>query len=285
LPWPLPLPNFPPNVGAEISGIDLSEELAPETVQAIIDAWLAHGVVVFRDQNLGDQEQVRVAQYFGDLKKRPFSKSARAESQAEEADPYDGYTMLVSNIRKDGKPIGSLPDGPMEYHADMVYTETPARATILYGVEVTKEGGDTLFASLTAAYDTLDGETKALIKGKKALQGFLQGTTFRENNTPDVSFVHPLVQVIPETGRKALVASRLLTFHIEDMNKAQSDALLDKLFDHMERPENIYAHQWRPGDLIVWDNRATVHGRTDFSPTERRLLRRYVTLGASPVAA
>jgi taurine dioxygenase len=91
--------------------------------------------------------------------------------------------------------------------------------------------------------------------------------------------------VIPENGRKALVASRLLTFHVEDMDKAQSDALLEKLFDHIEQPDNIYAHQWQPGDLIVWDNRTTVHGRTDFNPAERRLLRRYVTLGASPVAA
>lgn len=273
------------HIGAEITGVDLAQKLSPEIIKEIVDAWLEHGVVVFRDQDLGDHEQVRVAQYFGDLKKRPFSKKARAESQAEEADPYDGYTMLVSNIRKDGKPIGSLPDGAMQYHADMVYTETPARATILYGVEVTKEGGDTLFASLTAAYDTLELETKALVRGKKALQGFLQGTTQRENNSPDVSFVHPLVQVIPETGRKALVASRLLTFHVEDMDKAQSDALLEKLFDHIEQPDNVYAHRWQPGDLIVWDNRTTVHGRTDFDPAERRLLRRYVTLGASPIAA
>jgi taurine dioxygenase len=281
----LTVTKLTPNVGAEISGVDLSQEQSPETIKQIVDAWLEHGVVVVRGQDLDDHDQVRVAQYFGDLKKRPFSKKARAESQAEEADPYDGYTMLVSNIRKDGKPIGSLPDGAMQYHADMVYTEIPARATILYGVEVTKEGGDTLFASLTAAYDTLDEETKTLILGKKALQGFLQGTTQRENNTPDVSFVHPLVQVVPETGRKALVASRLLTFHVEDMDKDQSDALLEKLFDHIEQPNNIYAHQWQPGDLLVWDNRSTVHGRSDFDPSERRLLRRYVTLGASPIAA
>ena len=274
-----------PNVGAQIEGVDLSREQSPETIEQIVQAWLEHGVVVFRDQDLGDREQVRVAQYFGDLKKRPFPKTARAESRAEEVDPYDGYTMLVSNIRKDGKPIGSLPDGPMQFHADMVYTEIPARATILYGVEVTKHGGDTLFASLTAAFDTLDEETKTLVQGKKALQGFLQGTTQRDDNTPDVSFVHPLVQVIPETGRKALVASRLLTFHVEDMDKAASDRLLEKLFDHIERPDNVYAHRWQTGDLIVWDNRATVHGRTDFDPAERRLLRRFVTLGASPIAA
>ena len=281
----LKITKLSPNVGAEISGVDLSKEQSPDTVKEIVGAWLSHGVIVFRDQNLDDHVQVRVAQYFGELKQRPFSKQARAESQGEEEDPYDGYTMLVSNIRKDGKPIGSLPDGAMHFHADMVYTEIPARATLLYGVEVTEKGGDTLFASLTAAFDNLDDETKALIRGKKALQGFLQGTTFREDNSPDVSFVHPLVQVIPETGRKALVASRLLTFHVEDMDKAQSDALLEKLFDRIERPDNVYAHKWRPGDLVIWDNRATVHGRTDFDPAERRLLRRYVTLGASPVAA
>ena len=281
----LKITKLSPNVGAEISGVDLSREQSPETVKEIVDAWLEHGVVVFRGQDLSEHAQVRVAKYFGKLKERPFPKEARAESQGEEADPYDGYTMLVSNIRKDGKPIGSLPDGEMQFHADMVYTEIPARATILYGVEVTEKGGDTLFASLTAAFNTLDEETKALLEGKKALQGFLQGTTLREDNTPDVSFVHPLVQVIPETGRKALMVSRLLTFHVEDMEKTQSDTLLEKLFDHIERPDNVYAHQWRPGDLLVWDNRATVHGRTDFDPAERRLLRRFVTLGARPIAA
>ncbi len=281
----LEITKLTPNVGAGISGIDLSKEQSPQTIQAAIDAWLEHGVIVFRGQDLDDHAQVRVAQHFGKLKERPFPKEARAESQGKGSDPYDGYTMLVSNIRKDGKPIGSLPDGPMQFHADMVYTEVPARATILYGVEVTEKGGDTLFASLTAAFDNLDEETKARINGKKALQGFLQGMTLREDNRPDVSFVHPLVQVIPETGRKALVASRLLTFHVEDMDKAASDRLLEKLFDHIERPDNVYAHRWQTGDLIVWDNRATVHGRTDFDPAERRLLRRFVTLGASPIAA
>ncbi|MDX1483067.1 MAG: TauD/TfdA family dioxygenase [Alphaproteobacteria bacterium] len=282
---PIAVKKLSPNVGAEISGIDLSEELPPEAVNTIRDAWLQHGVIVFRDQDLDDHAQVRVAEIFGELKMRPFPKKARAESQSGTDDPYDGYTMLVSNIRKDGKPIGSLPDGAMHFHADMVYTEVPARATILYGVEVTENGGETLFASLTAAYDDLDEDTKALLRGKRALQGFLQGTTFREDNTPDVSFVHPMVQVIPETGRKALVVSRLLTFHVEDMDPAQSDALLERLFDHIERPENIYAHKWRPGDLVIWDNRTTVHGRNDFDPSERRLLRRYVTLGQKPVAA
>jgi taurine dioxygenase len=279
----LTVTKLSPNVGAEISGIDLSKDLSPEAADKIRQAWLDHGVIIFRDQDLDDHTQVRVAEIFGELKMRPFGKKQRAESQINQDDPYDGYTMLVSNIRKDGKPIGSLPDGAMHFHADMVYTEVPARATILYGVEVTENGGETLFASLTAAYDALDDDTKALVDGKMALQGFLQGTTFREHNTPDVSYVHPLVQVIPETGRKALVASRLLTFHVEDMDAAESDALLDRLFDLIEQPDNIYAHKWRPGDLVIWDNRTTVHGRNDFDPSERRLLRRYVTLGAKPV--
>ena len=281
----LTITKLTPNVGAEISGIDLSQEQPPETVKRIVDAWLEHGVIVFHGQELNDHDQVRIAEYFGELKQRPFSKENRAESQGDVTDPYDGYTMLVSNIRKDGKPIGSLPDGAMHFHADMIYTEIPARATILYGVEVPKSGGDTVFASLTAAYDALDEDTKEQIKGKKALQGFLQATTFRENNTPDISYLHPLVQVIPETGRKALVASRLMTFYIEGMERAESDALLEKLFDVIERPENIYAHKWQPGDVLVWDNRSTVHGRSDFDASERRLLRRYVTLGERLIAA
>lgn len=272
-----------PHIGALISGIDAAKELDNVTGQAIVDAWLAHGVILLRDQNLTDDDQAQFSSLFGTLTERSRPAEARNEINRSEADPYAGYTMLVTNIRENGKPIGSLPDGDMMFHADLVYRKIPSRATILYGIETPKQGGDTLFASLTAAYDALDVETKALVDSKRAMQGYHYGIMHRENNVPLQSYMHPLVQVIPETGRKALFASRLMTMFVDGMGKDESDALLDRLFDHIEQPEFVYIHEWRPGDLLVWDNRASVHARTDFDPNERRLLRRLATTGAPPV--
>lgn len=272
-----------PHVGALITGVDASAALDEATKKIIVDAWLAHGVIVLRGQNLSDEDQARFSQLFGTLTERSRPVEARNEVNRAEPVPYEGYTMLVTNIRENGKPIGSLPDGDMMFHADLVYREIPSRATILYGIETPTRGGDTLFASLTAAYDALDDETKALIDGKRAMQGYHYGTTHREDNEPLQTYVHPLVQVIPETGRKAIFASRLMTMSVEGMDREASDALLERLFDHIEQPQFIYAHKWRPGDLLVWDNRTTVHGRTDFNPKERRLLRRLATKGAPPI--
>lgn len=281
----LSITKLAPYIGAEISGVDASKEIDEKTGKAIVDAWLAHEVILLRGQNLTDHQQAAFARLFGDLTVRSRPVEVRNEVNTGEADPYTGYTMLVSNIRKNGKPIGSLPDGDMMFHADLVYREIPSRATVLYGIETPKQGGDTLFASLTASYEALDDETKALLRGKRAKQAYHYGITHREDNEPLMSYVHPLVQVIPETGKRALFASRLMTMSIEGMSRKESDALLDRLFDHIEDPRFRYAHKWRPGDLLVWDNRTTVHGRTDFDPGERRLLRRFATTGAKPIAA
>ena len=274
-----------PHVGALISGVDAAAERDEATAKAVVDAWLAHGVILLRGQSLTDHQQASFSRLFGTLTERSRPVEARNEGNRAEADPYEGYTMLVTNIREDGKPIGSLPDGDMMFHADLVYREIPSRATILYGIEVPEQGGDTLFASLTAAYEALDEDTKSLIEGKRAVQAYHYGVMHRADNVPLLSYTHPLVQVIPETGRKALFASRLMTMSVEGMDKDASDALLAKLFDYIEEPRFVYTHKWRPGDLLVWDNRATVHGRTDFDPTQRRLLRRFATRGAPPVAA
>lgn len=271
-----------PLIGAEISGIDLRHEISPADGAAIVKAWLDHGVIVIRGQNLDEHQQVLFSRLFGELIERPRPKEFRNEK----GDAYQGYTMLVSNIRDDkGNPIGSLPDGEMHFHSDMSYIPTPSRATILYSIEVPKQGGDTVIASTTAAYDALDEDTKKLLAGRKALQGFMHGTTLREKNTLDKSASHPAVRIIPETGRKSLFISHLMTFAIDGLEKDQSDALLERLFRHMERPEFVYAHKWQVGDLLIWDNRSTIHARTDFSTSERRLLRRFATQGEVPVAA
>ncbi len=269
-------------LGAEIAGVDLSHPLDRETVERILSAWHDHLVLLFRGQDLSEEAQIRFAQYFGLLQKRPRPPSARAESGVNNPE----LVMLVSNIRENGRLIGSLPDGEMEFHTDQCYLERPAMGTFLYAIEVPSVGGDTLFLDLYKAYETLPAALKARIDGLKAENVYLYGSTSREAMKPDFSvhphFAHPVVRTHPATGKKALYINRLMTYQIVGMEEAESRALLDVLFDHMEQEDFIYAHKWTPGDLLLWDNRCVLHARTDFSDRERRLLRRVVVAGEVP---
>ena len=269
-------------LGAEIRGVDLSRPLDAADIEAIKRAWYDNLVLLFRDQHLSEDAQIRFARCFGALQKRPRPPSARAETGVENPE----LVMLVSNIREDGKPIGSLPDGEMEFHTDQCYLEKPANGTFLYAIEVPSEGGDTLFLNLYEAYETLSPELKKRLAGLTAENVYLYGTTSRDAVKPDFNvhrhFAHPVVRTHPVTGRKALYVNRLMTWNIVGMDDAESERLLNALFDHLEQDRFIYAHKWRPGDLVLWDNRCTLHARTDFSAGERRLLRRVTILGEKP---
>jgi taurine dioxygenase len=195
--------------------------------------------------------------------------------------------MLISNIREDGKPIGALPDGEMHFHTDQCHQERPAMASMLYAIEVPSVGGNTLFANGYKAYETLPAEVKRRINGRKALNAYdydnasmKRGTRLAEG-VP--SCVHPVVRTHPATGRKALYVNRLMTVRIEGLPEEESDVLLELLFAHQEQRQFVYEHVWRPGDLLMWDNRCTLHARTDFSANERRLMRRVTILGEKPV--
>jgi len=193
--------------------------------------------------------------------------------------------MLISNIREDGKPIGALPDGEMHFHSDQCHQEIPAKATLLYAIEVPSKGGNTLFSNAYSAYEALPEDLKARIAGRRALNAYTTDTTVRSTNYDDAksSHWHPVVRTHPATGRKALYVNRLMTREIEGLARDESDAILQRLFDHQEQPKFVYEHVWRPGDILMWDNRCTLHARTDFSSGERRLLRRVTILGEKPV--
>jgi len=270
-----------PALGAEILGVDLREELSPQTVAAIIDAWHEHLVIVFRDQKLTEDQQIRFAKHFGELKKRSRPASARNESGVQHGD----LTMLVSNIRENGKLIGSLADGEMHFHSDYCYMEKPAKGTFLYAIEIPSQGGDTLFLDMYKAYDALPAVIKSRIEGRKAVNAYHYESLTRSVNEGRIDlsgvphFTQPMVCTHSETGRKALYVNRLMTWSVEGMDDAEGSALLSALFEHIEQDQFIYTHKWRVGDLVLWDNRCTLHARTDFSDKERRLLRRHVVEG------
>ena len=279
---PLVVKPLSPALGAEISGVDLREDLSAETFAEILDTWHKHLVILFRNQSLSEDDQISFAQRFGELQKRTRPPEAINEAGHTK---YPQLTMLVSNIRENGKLIGSLPDGEMHFHSDQCYLEKPATGTFLYALEVPSEGGDTLFLNMYKAYEELPSELKARVDGRKALNAYLYDSTTRAVNGSKVDFtahphfIQPIVRTHPDTKRKALYVNRLMTFTVDGMGEKEGGALLNKLFDHIEQDRFIYAHHWRVGDLVLWDNRCTLHARTDFSDKERRLLRRYTVLG------
>src|SRR5262245_3587257 len=264
-------------LGAEIIGIDLRQEIDDGVFPQIQDAWHRNLVILLRDQKLSEADQVRSAAKFGPPAQIHTTQFVRSHPAV----------MLTSNIRTDGKPIGALPDGEMHSHTDQCHQERPAMASMLYALEVPSTGGNTLFANGYKAYEPLPPDVKRRIDGRKALNAYDYETAATKRGTrlaPSVpSYAHPVVRTHPATGRMALYVNRLMTLRIEGLSAQESEELLAFLFEHQERREFIYEHVWRAGDVLMWDNRCTLHARTDFSPTERRLMRRVTILGEKPV--
>jgi taurine dioxygenase len=266
------------HIGAELRGIDLRSKPDAGTVREIYEAWLRHLVIVFPDQNLSQEDLVRVTGYFGELGElhRPQKYFPKGYSSL-----LPGI-MLISNIRENGEPIGALPDGEMMFHHDMIHSEVPSKATLLYAQEIPSKGGNTLFASGYAAYDTLASGMRTVLEDKKALHRYNYGSVQRDDDKGTVAFgqcIHPVFRTNEDTNRKAIYVNRLMTRSIVGMTNDESDELLNKVFDHSERREFVYEHEWSVGDLLLWDNRCSTHARTDFPSSERRLMLRTTVKG------
>jgi taurine dioxygenase len=275
-----------PACGAEIEGVDLTKPLSRETVEAIKQAWGRHLVLVFRGQTLSQDDQLRFASYFGDLglrKKAPEKLRSRNEGTLQESNKDADKVLLVSNIKVDGKPIGAFGEGEFWFHIDSGYTSRPYRYTFLYALELPSTGGNTMFSNMYKAYEAVPAALKDKLKGRKALHIHEYNRAKQASSSGDISDIphhyHPLFITHPDTGRKTLFVDRLMTTRIDGMDQAESDAILDQLYEIGERREFIFEHVWRLGDFLMWDNRCTIHARTDFPKEERRLLRRCTVEG------
>jgi taurine dioxygenase len=265
-----------PALGAEIGGLDLRRPLSPDALASVKDAFDRYLVIVFRGQRLSDEEHTRFAESFGEVEAVKSSISQRDDQP---------HIMFISNVRDAGLRT-ALEDGEMWFHSDQCYYERPVSTTTLYAIEVPKVGGNTLFANGYLAYETLPDDLKAKLNGRRALNVY----DYRANpvvksgaNRADApSFWHPAVRTHPVTGRKALYVNRLMTEAVEGLGPEECRNVLARVFDHLERREFVYEHVWRPGDLVMWDNRCSTHARTHFEPTERRMLRRIAIKGDRP---
>jgi taurine dioxygenase len=268
--------------GAEIKGIDVTRPLSEAEVSAIKQAWAKHLVLVFRGQKVSQDDQLRFASYFGDLgsrKKAPDALKARTEGTQQDNEKV----LLVSNIKVDGVPIGAFGEGEFWFHIDSGYSPKPYKYTFLYALELPSTGGNTLFSNMYKAYEAVPAALKQKLKGRKALHIHEYNRSKQANSSGDISdiphYYHPLFITHPDTGGKTLFVDRLMTTRIEGMDQAESDAILDQLYEIGERREFIFEHEWKLGDFLMWDNRCTIHARTDFPKEERRLLRRCTVEG------
>lgn len=272
-----------PSCGAEITGVDLTRPLSPATVAAIEDAWGKHLVLVFRGQTITQEQQLRFASYFGELgsrKKAPEPLRARAEGIRQDHEKV----LLVSNIIVEGQPVGAFGEGEFWFHIDSGYTARPYKYTFLYALELPSTGGNTRFSNMYKAYEAVPEALKDKLKGRQALHIHEYNRARQASLARDIGaiphFHHPVFITHPETGRKSLFVDRLMTARIDGLPTAESDAILAQLYDIGERPEFIYEHVWQLGDFVMWDNRCTIHARTDFPKEERRLLRRCTVEGS-----
>lgn len=269
-----------PVIGAEVRGVNLAGPLDRGTKAALLEAWHKHIVLLFRGQDIPEDILPHCADWIG-----PLGARARPEDRRQEADPY---IMLVSNIRENGVPIGSLPDGEMWFHHDMAFVAAPHKATFLHAIEVPSTGGHTVFANMYAAYERLPGDLKDALAGKQIHQVF----DFAQTGMPDLDnlesvqhAIQPAIVRHPVTGKSALYINRLMTATIVGMDRQKARRLLDDVLRYAEDTAITYEHHWRPGDFIVWDNRCSTHARTDFPASERRLLLRGMIEGAPMTAA
>jgi taurine dioxygenase len=268
--------NLDAPLGAEVRGIDLSLPLAQNDVDVIEAAWRRRLVVVVRGQKLSDPQLLAFSKCFGELD--PPGPNPYGEPFNKEFPEIN----VISNVIENGKPIGGLGDGEAVWHADMTYIDVPPKAAILHSLEVPPGGGNTYFADMFAAYETLPADLKKAAAGKIAVHdasrnsaGFLRkGYKEVTDVRATVGARHPLVRTDPKTGRKALFLGRRPNSYVIGLDVADSEALLDGLWAHATQPRFAMCHEWRVGDLLMWNNLSVLHRRDPFDPASRRIMHR-----------
>lgn len=265
-------------LGAEIQALDITKPLPDATVKGLINAWHDHLVLVVRQQPLSDHELAGFSRNFGDLEHAPIPDILKGTGHVLDTPEI----TVVSNVIVDNVPIGGLGDAEATWHTDMSYLESPPPGCLLHGLTIPPDGGDTWFTNMYLAYDSLPDTLRQRIEGLELKhdasttstgeprRGFAAVTDVRD--AP--GSVHPLVITHPGSHRKALYLGRRLNAWIVGLSVDESEALLNELWVHCAQPEHTYRHKWSIGDLVMWDNRCTMHRRDSWTPGAPRILHR-----------
>ncbi|WP_286915885.1 MULTISPECIES: TauD/TfdA dioxygenase family protein [Pseudomonas] len=272
------------HVGAEIIGLDLRLPLNDQDFASIHRAHLDHHVVVFRDQRITPQQQIDFSRRFGVLQIHVLKQFLLAGHPE---------ILIVSNIVENGQPVG-LGDAGKYWHSDLSYKELPSLGSMLHAQELPSEGGDTLFADMHRAWDTLPSALREAVEGKQAVHSYTarysegknaanwRPTLTAEQLAQVVTVTHPVVRTHPENGRKALFVSEGFTTHIVGLPEDESRDLLQQLYAHSVREDNVYRHQWQAHDMVFWDNRSLIHLAAGCPDHLRRKLYRTTIQGDAP---
>jgi taurine dioxygenase len=274
-------------LGALVTGLDASRPLHAEQALAVKKALRDRHIVVFHQQHLDDTQFLRLARTFGDVFQPPSDVPVLA------SDPYGGNTpaiVKVSNVDQ-----GVLGNHELSAHSDHHWTPVPSSGSLLYALEVPRVGGETTWINLAGAYDALDDATKREIDGLQLItyNPFLRrlkpldSGEFPRYRTPDIEPLtpfeaHPLVRTHPESGRKILYLDEATEVELVGVHAARGRALIERLRAHLLQSRFAYSHRWEVGDIVYWDNQATLHSRTAFDASQRRVLKRISLAGSRP---
>ncbi len=271
-------------LAADVAGIDLAQPLDAATFATIERAWADHLVLRFRGQTLDDDRLMAFSARFGKLDRAPLQAAKTMEARPNE------WVTIISNVKVDGKAIGGLGNYESLWHTDMSYNDEPPIASLLYAHEVPTSGGDTGFANMYRAYETLPAALKERVQGltckhdasRNSVGELRRGFTETSDPRDTPGAVHPLARTHPVTKRKALFLGRRRGAYVTGLEVADSEALLDQLWAHATQPDNCWTQQWQVGDLIIWDNRCAMHRRDAFDDSARRVMHRTQICGDRP---
>lgn len=269
-------------LGAVVTGLDASQSVAPEVILQLKQALRDYHILIFKNQQLSDEQFLNFSLYFGALFV-PFDETPVLASKPGETP----VVIPISNV--DGGYTGT---GELTFHSDHKWTPYPSSGSLLYALEIPDEGGDTYWLNTNLVYETLDEATKEQISNLQLItyNPFLQDQNAPRNlyrldkSIPLISpvFPHPLVRSHPETGKKHLYLDAATEVEIVDFHPEEGVVLIELLRQHLNQPQFYYQHKWSVGDIVYWDNQATLHYRQAFNPNERRVLKRVSLAGSRP---
>lgn len=267
------------SLGAEVIGVDLAQPLAPADLDEIRAAWRDHLVLLFRNQQLTPQAHIDFSRQFGDLD--------RHEALPRYRHPDHPEIFMITNHEIDGKPSATRNTG-RQWHNDLSYTTRPAMGSLLYCRECPPVGGDTMFANMYLAYETLSKPLRDFLAPLSAVHDVMGSRDLRKRDPEQIAELrrlnppvsHPVVRRHPVSGRQALNVHEMMCTHFVGMGREESQPILHFLEQHATAHENVYRHQWRVNDLVMWDNRCTLHiALADYEHSSPRHMLRTTLLG------
>lgn len=263
-------------LAAEVRGLDLSRPIPETALDKIRAAWRAHLVLLFRGQSLSDPALIAFSRRFGDLDLCPPNDLGRTHIEA------FPEIVVISNVEENGRKLGSLGNYESLWHTDMSYCDVPPRASLLHSLEVPLTGGDTQFSNMYLALERMPADLRREIEGailvhdssRDSVGSLRKGLPEVTDPSQARGARHPIVRVHPDTGREALYLGRRRNAYVVGLSVADSEKLLDRVWAHAMRPEFVWTHRWKVGDLVFWDNRCTMHRRDAFDAASRRIMHR-----------